>query len=280
LPIADALAEAAGDVRCLLLVDNCEHVIGEAAELVAKLLAAGGELRVLATSREPLGISGEVSYQVPMLPAPAADAGVDAATAAGYDAVRLFVDRAAAASPGFTLTDVDASAVSALCWRLDGLPLAIELAASRVCSFAPAQLVAHLDERFDLLSGGPPRHRLPAPPSPRRRPAPSSSALSSSSRTSLVALPGHPGGMQPTPRRCADHVKTPGGAELCGETTPAVDAGCRVPRCAGKAVPDRPGWRSVRGRWRCRWDWHRTDVARRPGSGRGAVGQTASSRRR
>jgi predicted ATPase/DNA-binding CsgD family transcriptional regulator len=160
--VRDVLREAAGGVQGLLLVDNCEHVIGEAAELIDELLAAGGRLRVLATSREPLGVPGEVSYPVPTLPVPIGLV-PDAATAGAFDAVKLFVDLAAAASPGFTLTDDVAAAVAALCRRLDGLPLAIELAASRVRSFGPAELVAHLDQRFDLLSRGsrtaPPRHR-------------------------------------------------------------------------------------------------------------------------
>jgi predicted ATPase/DNA-binding CsgD family transcriptional regulator len=160
--VRDVLREAAGVGQGLLLVDNCEHVIGAAAELIAELLAAGGRLRVLATSREPLGVPGEVSYPVPTLPVPIGLVS-DAATAGAFDAVKLFVDLARAASPGYTLTDDDAAAVAALCRRLDGLPLAIELAASRVRSFGPAELVAHLDRRFDLLSQGsrtaPPRHR-------------------------------------------------------------------------------------------------------------------------
>ena len=150
-------------LRCLLVVDNCEHAVAEAAEIVADLLTAGGPLRVLATSREPLGVPGEVSYQVQTLPVPAQRDSCRAADAGNYDAVRLFVDRAATASPGFTLTDAIAPAVAALCERLDGLPLAIELAASRVRSFGPAELVEHLDQRFELLSAGArtavPRHR-------------------------------------------------------------------------------------------------------------------------
>ena len=161
--LRDILREVAGGMRCLLLVDNCEHVVTEAAEIIADLLTAGGQLRVLATSREPLGIPGEVSYQVQTLPVPTPRDSSRAASAGDYDAVRLFVDRAATASPGFTLTDAVAPAVAALCQRLDGLPLAIELAASRVRSFGPAELVAHLDQRFELLSAGArtalPRHR-------------------------------------------------------------------------------------------------------------------------
>src|SRR5712691_2284630 len=161
--LRDILREVAGGMRCLLLVDNCEHLVAEAAEIIADLLTAGSQLRVLATSREPLGVSGEVSYQVQTLPVPTPRDSSRAATAGNYDAVRLFVDRAATASPSFALTDAIAPAVAALCQRLDGLPLAIELAASRVRSFGPAELVEHLDQRFELLSAGArtaaPRHR-------------------------------------------------------------------------------------------------------------------------
>jgi predicted ATPase/DNA-binding CsgD family transcriptional regulator len=161
--LREVLRDVASGMQCLLLVDNCEHVVTEAAEIVADLLTAGGQLHVLATSREPLGVPGEVSYQVPTLPLPTPDAFTRAATAGTYDAVRLFIDRASTASPGFTLTDAIAPAVTSLCQRLDGLPLAIELAASLVRSFEPDQLLEHLDQRFELLSAGArtaaPRHR-------------------------------------------------------------------------------------------------------------------------
>ncbi|WP_238011703.1 LuxR C-terminal-related transcriptional regulator [Dactylosporangium sp. AC04546] len=147
----------ASDVTGLLLVDNCEHVVAEAAAVVAELLG-GGSLAVLATSREPLGVPGEVVYPVPPLDVPE-----DGAAVGDSAAVRLFVERAAAASPGFALTDANAAAVAALCRRVDGLPLAIELAASRIRTFGPAELVEHLEHRFDLLSAGArttgPRHR-------------------------------------------------------------------------------------------------------------------------
>lgn len=150
--LRDVLRETAGGMRSLLLVDNCEHVVAEAAEIIADLLTTGDGLKVLGTSREPLGVPGEVSYPVRTLPVP--EPGDVAEAVRGYDAVRLFAERAATASRGFTLTDANAPAVAALCRRLDGLPLAIELAASRVRSFEPAQLVEHLDHRFELLSGG------------------------------------------------------------------------------------------------------------------------------
>jgi predicted ATPase len=162
-PVRESLRDAARELQGLLLVDNCEHVVAEAAELLSDLLTAGGQLRVLATSRKVLGVPGEVSYEVQPLPVPSPQASSRAAAAGGYDAVRLFVDRAMHASPGFALTDANASAVAALCQRLDGLPLAIELAASRVRSFPPATLLVHLDQRFELLSAGArtvlPRHR-------------------------------------------------------------------------------------------------------------------------
>jgi predicted ATPase/DNA-binding CsgD family transcriptional regulator len=158
------LREAAtGMPGLLLVVDNCEHVVADAAELVAALLSAVGGVRVLATSREPLGVPGEVSFEVPTLSAPDEGAAASAASLTTYDAVRLFVDRATTASPDFALTDALGPAVAALCRRLDGLPLAIELAASRVRSLGLAELVAHLDHRCELLSAGartaPPRQR-------------------------------------------------------------------------------------------------------------------------
>jgi predicted ATPase/DNA-binding CsgD family transcriptional regulator len=161
--LRDTLRELAAEMACLLLVDNCEHVVAEAAEIVADLLGGGGQPRVLATSREPLGVPGEVSYPVRALHVPTPDASTDADSIGSFDAVRLFVDRARTASPGFTLTDAIAPAVAALCQRLDGLPLAIELAASRSRTFGPVELVEHLDQRFELLSAGArtalPRHR-------------------------------------------------------------------------------------------------------------------------
>jgi predicted ATPase/DNA-binding CsgD family transcriptional regulator len=161
--LRDVVAEVAAGMRCLLLVDNCEHVVADVADMVANMLTTGGGLRVLATSREPLGVAGEVTFPVTTLSTPDPSTATGAETIAGYDAVRLFVDRASAVSPGFALSDAIAPAVAALCHRLDGLPLAIELAASRVRTFGPVELVEHLDQRFHLLSAGarnaPPRHR-------------------------------------------------------------------------------------------------------------------------
>jgi predicted ATPase len=163
LPLREVLRDAAAGMACLMLVDNCEHVVADVAEIVADLLGADGSSRVLATSREPLGLPGEVTYPVVTLDMPTRHTSTDAVSIGRYDAVRLFVDRATTASPGFALTDAIAPAVAALCQRLDGLPLAIELAASRMRTFGPVELVELLDQRFELLSAGArtalPRHR-------------------------------------------------------------------------------------------------------------------------
>ncbi|MFI7059767.1 alpha/beta fold hydrolase [Kribbella sp. NPDC050124] len=127
----------------LLVLDNCEHVIEAAADVVARLLRESPELRILATSREPLAVAGEHRWPVPPLDLPSADA-----DAAASPAVQLFVARAAAADPRFALTAENTSAVVALCRRLDGLPLALELAASRVAAMDVRDLVDRFDDRY------------------------------------------------------------------------------------------------------------------------------------
>ncbi|HWM03323.1 MAG TPA: LuxR C-terminal-related transcriptional regulator, partial [Actinophytocola sp.] len=135
-----------------LVVDNCEHVTAAVAALLVDLLAAASRLTVLATSHGPLRVAGEVVYPVPPLEVP--PAAEDPAAVLDTAAARLFADRAAAASPGFRVDAGNARDVATVCRRLDGLPLAIELAAARVRSFSPAELVARLDDRFALLSDG------------------------------------------------------------------------------------------------------------------------------
>lgn len=155
------LVELLAPTDTLVVLDNCEHVIEAAARLADDLLAACPRLRVLATSREPLAIVGEVLTPVPPLRLPAADAAPSEALA--FAAVQLLADRAAAVRPGFSVTDDNVRAVVEICRRLDGLPLAIELAAARLRSLAPAQVASRLDDRFRLLTGGSrtalPRHR-------------------------------------------------------------------------------------------------------------------------
>ncbi|MBF8186590.1 tetratricopeptide repeat protein [Nonomuraea sp. K274] len=153
LGIAGDLAETIGGRRVLLLLDNCEQVIGECAELCRALLGRCPGLTILATSREPLRVEGETVWRVPPL-------SVDGAES---EAVRLFVARAAAARPGFEPTEETRPLVVELCQALDGLPLAIELAAAMVRVLSVGQLVERLDDRFRLLAGGartaPARHR-------------------------------------------------------------------------------------------------------------------------
>lgn len=139
--------------RLLLVVDNCEHVIDATAELVAAVVRGCAHIVVLATSREPLGVDGEQVRLVPPLAVPPpsfVDAGVRLVAAAA-----LFLARAQAAAPGFALTDSNAAAVGEICRRLDGVPLAIELAATRMRSLSPSEVVDRLEQRFRLLRGGP-----------------------------------------------------------------------------------------------------------------------------
>lgn len=158
---ADRLVAALADRRLLLVLDNCEHVVAEAARLAARLLAACPGVRILATSREPLGITGEVMCPVRGLAVPGAD--VTPARAREYAAVRLFADRAADVVPGFAVDDDNVAAVLRICRTLDGLPLAIELAAARLRALPVAELAARLDDRFRLLNRGSrvaaPRHQ-------------------------------------------------------------------------------------------------------------------------
>ncbi|MDT0445382.1 BTAD domain-containing putative transcriptional regulator [Streptomyces johnsoniae] len=148
-PPDDPLAHALRERRLLLLLDNCEHVVEAAAALAERLLRAAPGLHILATGQEPLGIAGEQLRPVPPL--------------AQADAVELFAARAAAAAPGFVLTDENEATVATVCRRLDGIPLALELAATRVRALGVRELAARLDDRFALLGSGyrgaPPRQQ-------------------------------------------------------------------------------------------------------------------------
>ncbi|HEY7034308.1 MAG TPA: tetratricopeptide repeat protein [Thermomicrobiales bacterium] len=152
--LSERLAAALHDRQQLLVLDNLEHLIAATPDL-ASLLASCPALHILATSRTRLRLSGEQEYPVPPLPAPPDQPSPSAATVTGSPAVALFVERARAANPAFALTDANAPAVAALCRRLDGLPLAIELAAARTRVLSPTALVAGLERRLPLLTGGP-----------------------------------------------------------------------------------------------------------------------------
>lgn len=149
----DRIADYVLERHVLLVLDNCEHLLDAVSALAARLLDYAPKLQVLATSREPLGILGEQVYKVPPLAAPD-----ESATGAGaieaFESVRLLVDRARSVDPEFEITEANRTAAAQLCQRLDGIPLAIELAAARLRSVSVIQLVERLDRRFDVLTGG------------------------------------------------------------------------------------------------------------------------------
>jgi predicted ATPase/class 3 adenylate cyclase/DNA-binding CsgD family transcriptional regulator len=151
VPAAESLARVLARRQLLLVLDNCEHVIDAAADLCAGLLAACDDLRVLATSREPLAVAGEARYRLAPLALPDLD---DLASAAQAEAVALFADRARSADLHFVLDEQTGPTVARLVARLDGMPLAIELAAARVEALGVTQLLDRLDDRFALLAGG------------------------------------------------------------------------------------------------------------------------------
>ena len=157
-PLVETLIDWLRPRRLLLVLDNCEPLVAACAELATALLRRCPELRILASSREPLGIAGESIWPVPSLDVPhfsrTGDDLPDLAGLARLDAVQLFVERAAAVHPAFALTPENAATVARICWRLDGIPLAIELAAARVKLLTPAQILARIDDRFRLLTGG------------------------------------------------------------------------------------------------------------------------------
>ena len=159
--LLDSLSDFLSGKQLLLILDNCEHLITVCAQVAEALLRQCSRLKILASSREALGIAGETTYPVPSLSLPQSEtpgtstsANELAAAVAGSEAARLFVDRAQATLPSFALTEANAAAVATICRRLDGIPLAIELAAARVKLLSVEQIAARLDDRFRLLTGG------------------------------------------------------------------------------------------------------------------------------
>lgn len=137
----DSLRRFIGNRRMLMVLDNCEHLLDACAALVVELLGACPELTILATSREPIGMAGEITWRVPSM-------------SITDEAVELFADRASRVQPGFTIANHNAAAVGEICRRLDGIPLAIEFAAARVRSMSPLEIADGLDDCFRLLAGG------------------------------------------------------------------------------------------------------------------------------
>ena len=153
-PLMATLADTLRPRRLLLVLDNCEHLVAACAALVETLLRACPDVVILATSREPLGIAGEAPFRVPSLALPDPQHLPPIGALAQVEAVRLFADRAAVVRPGFAVTERNAVGVVEICRRLDGIPLALELAAARVRVLPVAQLLARLEDRFRLLTGG------------------------------------------------------------------------------------------------------------------------------
>jgi len=152
--IVQTLVARLSDKRLLLVLDNSEHVLDSCASLADTLVRQCPRLSILATSREPLGITGEQAYQVPPLSLPDRNLEQTPRSLVEYESVQLFVDRARLVRADFDLTDESVPALASLCRRLDGIPLAIELAAARVRSLSVPEIEARLDQRFRLLTGG------------------------------------------------------------------------------------------------------------------------------
>jgi predicted ATPase/transcriptional regulator with XRE-family HTH domain len=156
--LRDTLVDALLSRRLMLILDNCEHLIAAGARLADALLRGCPDLRILGTSRQALGVAGEVSWRVPSLPTPPqrqlpADAR-DPAALTRFESVLLFVERARLVDPDFAVTAANARALAQICWRLDGIPLAIELAAPRVRILTLERIEERLDDQFRLLTGG------------------------------------------------------------------------------------------------------------------------------
>ena len=154
VPLPDALVKYLKDLQALLILDNCEHVVAACAELAERLLRSCPHLRILASSREPLRVAGEAVYPVPALAVPENSSGMTVEALARYEAVRLFSERAAAVTASFRLSPQSAAAVIEICRQLDGIPLAIELAAARTRALSVETIAARLNDRFRLLTTG------------------------------------------------------------------------------------------------------------------------------
>ena len=158
-PLATTLTSFLRNKQLLLIFDNCEHVIAACARLAETLLRSSPHVRILASSREPLGIAGETAWPLPPLSLPdhwreIADGPDAIERLSQYEAVRLFIDRATLARPAFQVTNENIPVITQICWRLDGIPLAIELAAARIRVLTLQQIVERLDDRFHLLTTG------------------------------------------------------------------------------------------------------------------------------
>jgi predicted ATPase/class 3 adenylate cyclase len=153
-PVIDMLCDYLHERKMLILLDNCEHLVDACARMADRILHAAPGVVILASSREALGIGGEVTYRVPSLGLPDLANLPSVETLDQYEAVRLFIDRATSADPTFAVTNQNAPSVAQICHRLDGIPLAIELAAAKIRVLGVDQIARRLDDRFKLLTGG------------------------------------------------------------------------------------------------------------------------------
>lgn len=153
-PILTTLTDSLKDKKLLLLLDNCEHVLDASAKLADALIRHCPGVQILATSREGLGIAGETTYRVPSLSLPDPKQAQTAESLSHFESVQLFIERALQTQPAFAVTNANAPALASVCFRLDGIPLAIELAAARVRSLSVEDINSKLDQRFRLLTGG------------------------------------------------------------------------------------------------------------------------------
>lgn len=153
-PVIDMLCDYLREKKMLILLDNCEHLIDACAQLAEQILRKAPNVRILASSREALDIAGEVTYRVPSLEIPDMDHLPPAESLSQYEAVKLFIDRAISAIPTFSVTNDSAPFLAQICHRLDGIPLAIELAAAKIRVLSVEEIARRLDDRFQLLTGG------------------------------------------------------------------------------------------------------------------------------
>jgi predicted ATPase/transcriptional regulator with XRE-family HTH domain len=153
-PVIDMLCDYLHGKRLLVVLDNCEHLVDACAQLADRIMRTAPSVRILASSREALNIPGEVTYLIPPLETPENEPVSDLDSACGVEAVRLFIDRAAAALPSFQASDENIASIVRICRHLDGIPLALELAAAKVRVLSVEQLAERLEDRFHLLTGG------------------------------------------------------------------------------------------------------------------------------
>jgi predicted ATPase/class 3 adenylate cyclase/DNA-binding CsgD family transcriptional regulator len=153
-PVIDMLCDFLREKKMLIILDNCEHLVDACARMVDQILHATADIRILASSREALGIGGEVTYRVPSLQFPDLAHLPPIGVLNQYEAIRLFIDRATAAVPTFAVTNDNVPALAQVCFHLDGIPLALELAAAKIRVLSLEQIAKRLDDRFRLLIGG------------------------------------------------------------------------------------------------------------------------------